>query len=385
MPSSSSSIHLAVPTNLRQFHRFANFPFDIRHQIWENIIFTPGIHFLKFVINSEILENGSDSPADDSDGTADGSSTLPTEGKGAKRPKFTGTLQPVYPFAAADKSYYLTMNKTFTQLSLTCNEARQLVEKLISRPANLTLDNGRLVLLERSSDIVCIGYPVLLRSSGLGRWADNLDLEQLGKIRRLAVRYCSNWDNQSQVCNTCGRVHIFRRDPRPRHVFEFAALFKNLETFYFMDCLAIPYEYKGERFASGEGGRTYYEADPQYCKVTTHVFKTLEWVRDNYIQHCQKNSKGPADPDKVKFKVLTCEWDSEELSPVKRQELRADRPLKQQKARAAALADGMKKLSLAGASNPNPKISSGLPVVFGDDGQYKFEFSMEIPRSASRS
>ncbi|KAI0901179.1 hypothetical protein F4806DRAFT_183534 [Annulohypoxylon nitens] len=400
---SSSTVRLGVPPSLQRFKYFADFPFDIRHQIWEEIIYTPGIHFLKFEHNDDTVMDDSDSATDDGDSIMDRALTSePEPARDAKRAKFSSTLKPVFPFPAADKSYYLTMNKTFTQLSLACNEAKNLVESLISRTGNLTLDSGRLVLLERSSDIVCFDYPGASWSRSLGYWADHLDLDQLAKIRRVAIRYSTKWDEECRVCRTCGIIHNFHRNhdnTRPRHAYEFAALFKNLETFYFMDCLAVrkqrdksmptscvyakqAYGNKGEHFASGEGGRTYYEVDPQYCKVNTHVFRTLDWVRDNYITHCQKRHKGRSDPEKVKFKVLTCEWDAEELVPPKRQETRPTRVSnKGHRTRITSVTEDMKKLKLNDTPNRDTKMYGGLPVVFGDGGKSKFEFTIEVPHS----
>ncbi|OTA99868.1 hypothetical protein M426DRAFT_16011 [Hypoxylon sp. CI-4A] len=397
---SSSPVRISVPTNLQRFTCFSAFPYDIRLQIWEEIIYTPGIHFLKFEHNEDAIMEDSDSASDESDDPSDILSPVLTK-KETKRTKFTGTMKPVFPFPAADKSYYLTMNKTFTQLSLTCNEARKLVDNLIARPGNLTLDSGRLVLLDKSSDIVCFEYPGATWSRPLGFWADHLDLDQLSKIRRVAIRYSTKWDDECRVCRTCGIIHNFHRNhdnSRPRHAYEFAALFKNLETFYFMDCLAIrkqrdksmpatscsyakqAYGDKGESFASGEGGRTYYEVDPLYCKVNTHVFRTLDWVRENYVSYCKKRSKGSANPENVKFKVLTCEWDTEELVPAKRQEVKATRTNnKKQKTRVTSVIDSFKKLKLSDSAQPDTKTYGGLPVVFGDGGRSKFDFTIEVP------
>ncbi|KAI2784145.1 hypothetical protein F4815DRAFT_456974 [Daldinia loculata] len=395
MSSSSSPVRLAMPVDLQRFTCFAKFPFDIRHQIWEEIIYTPGIHFLKF-------EENDDAPDTPNDFNSLGPQYAHKMGGDVKKSKFTSTLKPVFPFPAADKSYYLTMNKTFTQLSLACNEARKLVENLIERQGNLTLDSGRLVHLAGSSDIVCFDYPGATWSRSLGLWAERLDQNQLAKIRRVAIRYSTKWDDECRVCRTCGIIHTYHRDHgnmRPRHAYEFAAMFKNLESFYFMDCLAVrkqrdkskptscifakrAYGDKGESFASGEGGRTYYEVDPQLCKVNTHVFRTLSWVRENYITYCQKYSKGSVDPEKVKFKVLTCEWDTDELVPAKQQEPISGRvasAYKRQKTRGFSLTDSFRKMSIGDTPTPGAKLYSGLPVVFGDGGKSKFEFTMEIP------
>ncbi|KAI1409980.1 hypothetical protein F5Y13DRAFT_168706 [Hypoxylon sp. FL1857] len=406
--SSSPPLHLPIPSNLQRLTCFSDFPYDIRHLIWEDIIYTPGIHFLKFEHNDDVEMDDSDSVTDDEDSTTESSST-PQIRRDAKRTKFTSTLMPVFPLPAADKSYYLTMNKTFAQLSLACNEAKNLVNDVVARPGNLTLENGRLVLLDRSSDIVCFDYPGVKWSRALGYWADNLDLEQLAKVRRVAIRYNIGWDEKCRVCRTCGIVHNFHHfyrnhdNLRPRHAYEFAALFKNLETFYFIDYLAVRKKRdksmstsciyaeqgkesgdKGEHFASGEGERTYFEVDPQSCKVHTHVFRTLDWVRDNYIAHCKKRSVGRADPENVKFKVLSCEWDAEELVPHKRQGIKPTRVSnKRHRSRLSNVTDSLKKANLHDTPNPDTNLYRGLPVVFGDGGQSKFEFTIDVPYPSS--
>ncbi|KAI1084607.1 hypothetical protein F5B20DRAFT_212584 [Whalleya microplaca] len=393
----ASPVHFALPTSLQKFTCFSALPFDIRYQIWREIIFTPGIHFLKFVANDDSV--GEDEPYSsddvDSEGVVENGPPLLTKEEAVRQSSFTGVLKPVFPLAAADKSYYLTMNKTLARLSLSCNEAKQLVESFVSRPGNLKLDNGRLVLMQRSADIVCIDYPNMTYTRGLGKWADDLNLEQLAKIRRLAIRYSTEWDEESRVCSTCGRVHdVRRRHTRPRHVYEFAAIFKNLEQFYFIDYLTVrkrrdepecpcmkpvPRD-NGEQFASGKGGRTYYEVDRGSWKINTSVYSTLAWVQENYVSHCRKYYKRRTDPEKVEFKVLACEWDTDKLGPIKRQEPGSGRPCtKRQRTRGCDLTNSFKKLKLDDGSVPGPEKSDALAVVFGDGGKSKFEFTMEIP------
>lgn len=88
------------------------------------------------------------------------------------------------------------------------------------------------------------------------------------------------------------------------------------------------------------------------------------------------------DPEKVKFKVLTCEWDTDELVPAKQQEPISGRvasAYKRQKTRGFSLTDSFRKMSIGDTPTPGAKLYSGLPVVFGDGGKSKFEFTMEIP------
>ncbi|KAI1374783.1 hypothetical protein F4677DRAFT_424855 [Hypoxylon crocopeplum] len=406
---STSSVHLPVPTGLRRFTCFADFPFDIRLQIWEDIIYTTGIHFLKFKPNANLGDPLA--PRTQSGDNTTAAEPAPEKiGLDAKRSKLTSTLEPIFCYQRADKSHYLNMRKIVMPLMLACNEAKELFFRLVERPGNLFLYNRRLVLLDKSSDIVCIDYPGATSTRALGRWAEHLDLEQLAKIRRIAVRYNTKWDEKCRVCRTCGIIPNFHHshDARPRHVYQLAALFKNLETFYFLDCLAVRKQRdkssptscvhtgkehgdKGENFVSREVGRTYFEVDPQTCKFNTHVLSALEWARHNYISYCHKRSTGTVDPEKVKFKVLACEWDTDELVPVKRQESKPLRSFsKQPKWQVATITDDFKRLCISGTDGSVLQkkyggIAHQLPVEFGDGGKSKFEFTFEVPFSASNT
>ncbi|KAI1340004.1 hypothetical protein F5Y15DRAFT_381095 [Xylariaceae sp. FL0016] len=229
------AVRFSVPISLRTFDLFAQLPYDIRYLIWMEAILTPGIHFLKLVE----LNDRADHPPSSSD-RDDGSNH---EELTELASPYTAQLQAVFPFAAADRSYYMTMNKKLILVALTCREANRLVSRIVSRPGNLTLDSGRLVLLDKSWDIVSIEYPDMFSNIGngitkLGDWADSLNTDQLDKVRRLALRYSVLW-NRDSVCPSCGLIHQgARRRTLPRHIYRFAALFRNLETFYFIDCLA---------------------------------------------------------------------------------------------------------------------------------------------------
>ncbi|KAI1129858.1 hypothetical protein F5Y10DRAFT_143546 [Nemania abortiva] len=393
----SGPLRFTVPRSIQRFDIFWKFPYDIRHMIWEEVIFTPGIHFLKFVETIDTPASQTHASAGVNSG---GSLVTPPErgAVGAPDPKgltYSATLKPIFHLSCADNSHYIAKNKTLTQLRDSCNEARSLVEKVLAQPGNLTLDNGQLVLLHRSSDVVCIEYPNITHSRLLGKWADHLDLNQLAKVRQLAIRYHHEWDNEL-VCSYCGRVHAYRgKHPYPRHVYEFASLFKNLETFYFIDYLTVrkpprsprcPHEAQcsagpGERFASGEGGRTYFEVDPESCTTHTRVHETLSWLRDNYVHHCMCKSRGPPRPEKVRFKILACEWDSDQkLAPPKRAGVQMT-PTKKRRTRSRTSNHGASSQSfiIADDSLSQPTNVNILPVVFGDAGKSKFDFSLEVP------
>ncbi|GAP88630.2 hypothetical protein SAMD00023353_3300750 [Rosellinia necatrix] len=389
-----------MPRSLQQFDLFEKFPYDIRHIIWEELIFTPGIHFLKFV---KTIDTPPATPVQTSaDANSSGSLVAIPERHAEGVPNaeglvYSAALMPVFPLVSADNSYYITKKNTLTQLRKSCDEAKFLVEKVLAQPGNLTLDDGQLVLLQRSSDVVCIDYPNISHGRYLGKWAEHLNLDQLAKVRRLAVRYHHEWDNDQVVCAYCGRVHSYHgKHPFPRHVYEFAALFKNLESFYFIDYLTVrkpsrsprrPHQAPvsrgtGERFASGGSGRTYFEVDPESCTTHTRVHETLSWLRNNYLAHCRRKSLGPSQPENVRFKVLACEWDSDQkLVPPKRVGIQTTLTRKR-RARIHTLSPTTPSPSSPAGGNgstPLPANTSPLPVVFGDAGKSKFDFSLEIP------
>ncbi|KAI1431971.1 hypothetical protein GGR50DRAFT_697495 [Xylaria sp. CBS 124048] len=388
---------LTVPQDLKRLDMFARFPYDIRHMVWEEVIFTPGIHFLKLVetLDSPVV-HALASAGVNSGGSAAALPERRAEGtQEAQRSLYSATLRPMFSFSSADNSYYITKNRTLARLRASCREANLLVKKVLTQPENVTLNSGQLVLLQRSSDVVCIDYPSMGHTRHLGRWAEHLDLDQLAKIRRLAVRYHHEWDDDL-VCGYCGRVHSYHgKHPYPRHVYELAALFKNLETFYFIDYLTVrkpPSDRQpnhepdcnrpSEGFASGEDGRTYFEVDPNSCTTHTRVYETLSWLQSSYVAHCKSKSRGPTNPENVRFKVLGCEWDSN----VKLVSTRPTVSTRKKRSRnhtsdASTMTTISSQNSIVSPGGAVYKTtgSNALPVVFGDGGKSKFEFSMEVP------
>ncbi|KAI1826813.1 hypothetical protein F4861DRAFT_16343 [Xylaria intraflava] len=393
----AAPFRFAVPRSLQRFDMFLKFPYDVRHLIWEEVIFTPGIHFLKFVETGDAPGIRARAAAGANSGGS--SATLlerrGEETQGVEDLVYSATLKPVFSFSSADTSHYITMNKTLARLRASCSEANHLVEKVLAQSDNLTLNNGQLVLLQRSSDVVCIDYPNMAHTRLPGTWAEHLDLGQLAKVRRLAVRYHHEWDDDL-VCGYCGRVHSYHgRHPYPRHVYEFAALFKNLETFYFIDYLTVRkpqragrpsqaqhFDVPRERFASGEGGRTYFEADPSSCTTHTRVYETLAWLQSNYVMTCRRKSQGPSNPERVRFKVLACEWDADQkLLPTKHLGTQTTH-IKRKRTKnhnSNPTTSSQNSSVTSGGPLHQPTNASALPVVFGDASRSKFEFTLEIP------
>ncbi|KAI1812705.1 hypothetical protein GGS20DRAFT_520025 [Poronia punctata] len=402
----SAPLRFTIPPSLQGFHAFVKFPYDIRHMIWESIILTPGIHFLKFVEALDTSASGTRAAPDPSSGH---SSSIHVERRNegtrdARHPLYSALLKPHFPRLCADNSHYTTMGGILANLRNSCQEARYVVDRALAHPDNLALDNGRLVTLHQSADIVCIDFPGLVHGRSLGKWRERLDPTQLAKVRRLAIRYQHEWDD-ARMCSYCGQSHSRhqKQHPHPRHVYEFAALFKNLEEFYFLDYLTVTNKSshmpchsnqqtqdtksKGKRFASGQSGRSYFEVDPSTCTTYTRAHDTLSWVQRNYIRHCRRKSLGPLNPEKVGFKILGCEWDADQQSAlVKKPEPQATQTRPKRKKRAGVrnrarrnTAPSQRSSTLDPTSQSHQLIECNtLPVVFGDNGKSKFDFSLEI-------
>ncbi|KAI1262391.1 hypothetical protein F5Y18DRAFT_430288 [Xylariaceae sp. FL1019] len=386
-----------MPQGLESFHLFALFPYDIRHLVWQQAVFQPGIHFLKFVDTATSIVARFHNLS-----FADARSTEKTQD--AHKPIFSATLQPLFANERADSSHCVVVRKVLAKFRTVCQESKSIVDKLEARLGNLFLDDGRLVLLEKSLDIVCIDYPNLgdfphhsstAEVDHLGRWTNHLDLDQLAKIRHLAVRYHHEWDN-NQLCAICGRVHSsqFTQHPYPRHVYEFAALFENLETFYFVDPLILrrpttqddcPQSRSATvSFASGGERRKHFEVTPASCVSHTCVFDTLSWIHENYVSYCLRTKRGAAHPESVGFKVLGCDWMPDWRT------LPAKRP------RRASTSNRVKGPRVAGTSGrrimtPKPPVSSRgdastsdniFPVVLGNKPVSTVDFAPELSSEA---
>lgn len=407
-------LHFNMPPGLERFSLFFELPYDIRYKIWKDLIFVPGIHFLKFEVTRAPLRRPS--PDDDSeredDDEAEYSQNLrrqPRLRQGYTKPIYSATLKPIYPLPAADLSYYITAQKHLTMLSLSCGEAAELVSRATHKPGCLVLDSARLISLAESDDVICIDYPDLNWARSLGAWASKLNQSQLNAVRRLAVKYHPEWDEDRRRCRLCGMVHGSSKPHIHHHLYQFAALFKNLERFYFVDYHTIRRSASkdqsrlnddiprwpgpgsashgisgGQKFPSG--GRTYYELDPQDCQLNSKVFGKLDWVRSEYLNYCKEHPERHSNPEKVKFWVLGCEWDYEQLEhrqnaahQAKTRNLRRT-VHKRRNAKLADITKMMEKMELKEDKRGSRDFEQpdGLPVKFGSGNgpTYRFEFSV---------
>jgi hypothetical protein len=192
-------------------------------------------------------------------------------------------------------------------------------------------------------------------------------------------------------------------------LYQFVALFKNLDTFYFLDHLIVrkpssqqldgseepdlrwlgpnarlklmantSHHYQAERFESG--GRTYYEMDQQpskVCKVNSHVFTMLDWVQENYINHCENRPRRHPNPRGVKFSVLACEWDHGKLQTDKKRPATSKPCRKRPLPTNASVQDAMDALQLED-QNIYFETPTDIPVSFGNKSEFEFTFGMEV-------
>ncbi|KAK8862738.1 hypothetical protein PGQ11_008973 [Apiospora arundinis] len=423
-------LHFTMPPGLERFPLFFKLPWDVRYKVWSELIYVPGIHFLKFEAQ-RILPRRANHDDDESDREEGGSpSSANPHRQRRQRPRhqtqYSAILTPIFPLPAADVSYYMEANKNLAKLTLSCQEAADMVVKAIGKPGALHLDNGRLISLASSGDVICIDYPDLNWARNLSAWANNLNQSQLDAVRCLAVKYHPDWDEERRRCHRCGHVHPSPKINRHRHLYEFPALFKNLERFYFIDYHSIRAssaiggnttkskgvsrnlpsqvprwfrpgpammensDSQGRKFLSG--GRTYYELDPLKWQLHSNVFGKLDWLRSEYLNYCKKHPEKAkhGNPDKVKFWVLGCEWDYEQLqhhqnaaNPPTKSRSSRQKAQKKEKAKREDITKMMEKLELSEEKKKGQddfEQPAGLPVRFGGHNNHQFQFQFPVKR-----
>lgn len=252
LPFMASSVRFNVPYAARSFAPFLRLPAEIRHQIWEEVVLEPGMHFLRMQIEFVGLVNHLDPPLQlshhsdpdsNDEGNGEKADGLPDVSK-EKRPEVfaAATLMPHYPSRKAERSNYVALNRSLANLFVTCAESRSVAIRLTEKAKCLRLRDGLLVSLAKSTDVVCLEYlhPELYRSGCHLSMA--IDCRQLVNIRRLAVPYCHRWETKNTIrrCPQCGRLHGSHRKTYPVHLYEFLARhLPNLEAFYFIDYLML--------------------------------------------------------------------------------------------------------------------------------------------------
>ncbi|KAI8211241.1 Bypass of stop codon protein 6 [Colletotrichum sp. SAR 10_76] len=344
--SMAFALKFDIPLSVRSFAPFPKLPTEIRQQIWEHAIFEPGMQYLRidtkarsFVSHGSVALGPPDSDDEDDD-------VLPDFSQERRHgPLVPAALKPRFAAPRANLSNHVSVNQIMATLSVTCSEARSVVQRLASHPRTLKLDDGRVVSLGAADDVVLLEY-IPLKSMGAGcRLALNISCDQLANIRRVAVQYCPQWEGATSgyYCRLCGEHHFgSRKRTYPLHLYEFLARhLPNLEAFYFVDYMILrkprpeddddfdipmadcddpqscPREgaskSTGRLKAVGEGSPRRYksarhlfeEVDEDDWVVRDKVLDTLSWVRKRFNQYAtQSKFSKHKHPSKVRFGVL---------------------------------------------------------------------------------
>ncbi|KAH9896328.1 hypothetical protein F4778DRAFT_783602 [Xylariomycetidae sp. FL2044] len=400
--------HYQLPP-AHDFVRFSYLPYDLREIIWNDIIQgAPGIHFLCFrdpffVYQDHAGELARLTGIDSEKGwshhvrTIVENSALPSQ--------FSSILTPYSLNPFTDESYWVARQKTLVRLSASSREARFLIEKAIAKPGNLRLFNGQLVHLESTEDVVWIEYPfaMMLGSLNIKPWARHLDLDQLAKIRRVAVPYESAWDYLYGPKSN-GETFPVLSDEQPRpdwarhrhhNDWQFAALFRNLEAFYFVRerPFALTGHFKEDGNTSPATAKERYRTaikEVSLCTVedkdvaknhATLISIFRNWVKEQYRAECERNPSLHKAPKDVRFEILVARWDEKEVDSTGHEALKRSKPSavhnKKTKSEQAGLSSSQEKTSAHVSANP--VYAGHLPVVFGDGGKSHFDFTFKVP------
>ncbi|KAK1975047.1 hypothetical protein LZ30DRAFT_786573 [Colletotrichum cereale] len=255
-----STIKFDIPASARSFHLFSMLPPEIRHQIWEDAILEPGMHFLRLKTAARAAHLPSPlvaSPIDDNDDEVQSNPILDFDREPLPSKLWPATLEPRYPTPQANLSNYINLNRTLAKLSVTCFEAATVVRRLVNQPGSIKLSGGRIVSLAFSNDVVCLEY---LSANNFRSWCRmSLDIEcsELANIRHVAIPYCHGWEAASTAfrCSHCGSQHgAGVNKVYPVHLYEFLARhLPNLQTFYFIDYLIVKKSFSPAKKAQDPG------------------------------------------------------------------------------------------------------------------------------------
>ncbi|KAM0417061.1 hypothetical protein ACHAPT_012967 [Fusarium lateritium] len=413
-------VKFEIPENCRTFSPFPRLPPELRHQIWEATLTTPGMHFLKvdtdyhpasgrgrwwtreWASPHELLE--------DEDENAD---PVALEVKREARPISVqyGSLRPLYPTRQADISYYTSLHQQLAKLSVTCNEAAAIAKSLASRPDTFRLDNGRIISLGCSSDVIYLEYvPPDVFESGFS-FNRTLHCEGLDQIRKVAVRYCHKWNEQPtpRRCPNCGQLHHTADAVKyPNHIYRFLAQYlPNLEQFYFVDYFILRKSSDAETECTEQGNefgarpqarpqphtfqggnRTYYEAGDQGWNVQPKVWEMKSWLQEQFVKYAKTSKLSKhRNPEKVQFGILACEWTvgppaqttRGPATPVKKG--RNKRRLSEDHSPSRSRRLAIPRTSAVPSQNLPQEATSGFSFVFGalEEESNEFEFTISIP------
>ncbi|KAF4415511.1 hypothetical protein FACUT_13331 [Fusarium acutatum] len=385
LQSIETPIKFQIPEDCRTFSPFPHLPPEIRAQIWQATLETPGMHFLKidtdwhpatglgkWWLKEPMFLHAS---TEEHDENVD---PMALEVRREARPtaKVYGTLKPQYPTPQADISYYTNLHQQLTKLSVTCNEAAAVAKSLTNRPTTFRLNTGRIVSLNSLSDVIYLEYvPPEVYEDSI-RFNQVLNCSGLDQIRKVAVRYCHKWF--------------------------LAQYLPNLEQFFFVDYLilrksdlnAATDRHGFQRVLKAKtgtcrfegGNRSYFEADTQDWTISSRVLQVKSWLQENFVKYAKSSSlSAHKNPEQVEFGVLACEWNVEPPSEPKKA---LATPVKKGRNKRANSEEHT--LSRTNRRGSTPTVSRPVadslpldvaikfPFVFDAGGSNKFEFTFSM-------
>ncbi|EXK46704.1 hypothetical protein IWW34DRAFT_716873 [Fusarium oxysporum f. sp. albedinis] len=415
LKSIETPLKFQIPEDCRTFSPFPRLPPEIRAQIWQATLETPGMHFLKidtdwhpatglgkWWLKEPLFLHAS---IEDHDEEVD-SMALEVRREARPTAMVYGTLKPLYPTPQADISYYTNLHQQLTKLSVTCNEAAAVANSLTNRSTNFRLNTGRIVSLNSSSDIIYLEYvPPEVYEDSI-RFNKVLNCSGLDQIRKIAVRYCHKWYEQQSPrrCPNCGLIHNTPDRVRyPKHLYRFLAQYlPNLEQFFFVDYLILR---KSDLNATTDrhgfqsnlkaktgtcrfegGNRSYFEADTQDWTINSRVLQVKSWLQENFVKYAKSSSlSAHKNPEQVEFGVLACEWNVEPPSEPKKA---LATPVKKGRNKRAnseehALSRTNRRGSTPTVSSPVTvnlplEVAVNFPFVFDACGSNNFEFTFSM-------
>ncbi|KAL3959727.1 hypothetical protein ACCO45_004844 [Purpureocillium lilacinum] len=380
-----------VPPQYRRFTLFSNLPPEIRLRVWEEYLESPGVSFVK-VEPSETTWRARFLPplsfVDDDDDQDHRQLHLDEVSLAIKResltkPPLPARLVACYPVRVADISNYNTLHADLITMSRTCSESSSLARQLASREGALRLDNGVLVALEGSQDLITLDYlpPTCTRLTV--PWK-SIFLAPASKRS----------DGPPYVSRLCGS--------QPKHILPsfLARHLPNLEEFYLMDYFVVEKSDSEKAtwdiiYGDGRGEnknpcpgpqrqRTFRAKDRVFHEIvgdgsSDRAWKTdsktgriRDWLRDSFVRYCNNSPLARhQSPNKVRFGILACQFNILPPSPSKAKTYPSSgklRPVRERPTRAKASQAG----KLFGSSSRSAaslfgELGTGHGRLFGDD------------------
>ncbi|KAH7320859.1 hypothetical protein B0I35DRAFT_407890 [Stachybotrys elegans] len=317
-------LRFIMPPDLLTFHPFPRLPPEIRFKIWEDVLVTSQIHFLKLQSPSYWRTHAWGPPAAPPNDGSEEENPVAREVKYEVLPGrswHTG-LMPNFYFTSDQRGrYYSETRRQIKHLELTCKESAQVVKNLVRRSKRVSLRDDTSLMLAHSSDMVCLEYmPDSVYDGGC-----SLDVKiychGLETIRRVAMRFSHVWGEvgTSQLCSWCRGNHR-EADGReyPSHIYQFLARHvPSLEEFFLIDYYSIPKRNEAPAAPSNArvckwymNSRSYCEANPHEWTTKPEVEEVRSWLQKRFVQYASTSKLSRhQNPSAVHFGILACEWD----------------------------------------------------------------------------